>query len=178
MTIAVSDMGPLHYLVILGVEGILPKLFDRLLTTQAVLAEMSRPSTPEVVRLWAAAPPPWLEIREPTCMVSIPSLGKKGARDAGEITAISLAVEVRSDFILMDDRIGRREASNRGLRPLWTLQILDEAAERGLLLDIDDKLDRLEHDTPFFVGDAARAAIGAIKRRAAERSARKPGERP
>lgn len=178
MTIAVSDMGPLHYLVLLGVEGVLPKLFDRLLTTRAVLAEMGRPSTPEVVRRWAAMPPRWLEILEPTQMEPIPSLGKKGGRDAGEIAAISLALEVRSDFILMDDRIGRREASNRGLRPLWTLQVLDEAAERGLILDIDDKLDRLERETPFFVGDAARAAIEAIKRRAAERTARRPGERP
>ena len=48
--IAVCDMGPLHYLVLIGAEHVLPQMFDRVLTAPAVLTEMSHPDTPVLVR--------------------------------------------------------------------------------------------------------------------------------
>jgi predicted nucleic acid-binding protein len=101
--IVVADMGPLHYLVLIGAEHILPQLFTRVLTPPAVMAEMSHPDTPEQVRAWAASPPPWLEIKEPAHIEDIPSLGKKGSRGAGEKAAIALAREEQAEAILMDD---------------------------------------------------------------------------
>jgi predicted nucleic acid-binding protein len=81
--IVVCDMGPLHYLLLIGAEHILPRLFSRVLTPPAVIAEMSHPDTPEAVRLWASSPPPWLEIKEPAHIEDIPSLGRKGRRGGG-----------------------------------------------------------------------------------------------
>jgi hypothetical protein len=46
----VCDMGPLHYLVLIGAEYILPQLYTRVLTLPAVISELSRPATPEAVR--------------------------------------------------------------------------------------------------------------------------------
>ena len=129
--IAVCDMGPLHYLVLIGAEHVLPQIFDRVLTPPAVLAEMGHPDTPMAVRGWAAAPPQWLEVKDTTWVEDIPSLGRKGARGAGEKAAIALACEERADVILMDDKTGRREARKRHLEPLWMLEVLDEAAERA-----------------------------------------------
>jgi predicted nucleic acid-binding protein len=97
--IAVCDMGPLHYLVLIGAEHVLPQMFGRVLTPPAVLAEMSHPDTPVTVRGWAAAPPPWLEVKDPTQVEDIPSLGRKGSRGAGEKAAIALAREERADVI-------------------------------------------------------------------------------
>ncbi len=51
----------------------------------------------------------------------------------------------------MDDKTGRREARKRDLEPLWMLQVLDEAAERGLINDLPDKLEHLEHRTRFYI---------------------------
>ncbi len=170
--IVVCDMGPLHYLVLIGVEHVLPQMFRRVLAPPAVLAEMSHPDTPAAVRGWAAAPPPWLEVKEPTQVEDIPSLGRKGARGAGEKAAIALAREERADVILMDDKTGRREAKERGLQPLWLLQVLDEAAERGLINDLPDKLEHLERRTRFYVGEKARAAIEAMKQRDRQRKQR------
>ena len=167
--IAVCDMGPLHYLVLIGAEHVLPQLFSRVLTPPAVLAEMSHPDTPVAVRGWAAAPPQWLEVKAATRVEDIPSLGRKGARGAGEKAAIALACEERADVILMDDKTGRREARKRDLEPLWMLQVLDEAAERGLINDLPEKLERLEHWTPFYVGEKARAVIEAMKERDLQR---------
>ena len=109
--IVVADMGPLHYLVLIEAEHILPRLFARVLTPPAVLAEMSHPDTPEPVRRWASSPPPWLEIKEPADIEDIPSLGKRGSRGAGEKAAIALAREERADA-----RVLRRRSSFRRKR--------------------------------------------------------------
>jgi hypothetical protein len=46
--IAVCDMGPLHYLVLIGCDHILPRLFDRVITARVVVEEeMSDARTPE-----------------------------------------------------------------------------------------------------------------------------------
>src|SRR5208337_497993 len=48
--IAVCDMGPLQYLVLIGCDHILPRIFDRVITARVVIEkEMSDPRTPEPV---------------------------------------------------------------------------------------------------------------------------------
>ena len=163
--IVVADMGPLHYLILIGAEDILPKIFTRVLTAPAVIAEMSHPDTPEPVRLWAASPPQWLEIKQPAFIEDIPSLGKKGARGAGEKAAIALAREEGADAILMDDKTGRREALKRGLNPVWMLAVLNEAAERGLVIDLPQKLDHLKQKTRFYVSKECQLVIDGMKQR-------------
>ena len=74
----VCDMGPLHYLVLMGVEHVLPRLFTRVLTPAVALVEMRRPEAPEPVRRWAGSPPGWLEVKEPVRVEDIPALGRKG----------------------------------------------------------------------------------------------------
>ena len=39
--IVVCDMGPLHYLVLMGAEHVLPQLFTRVLTPPVVLVEIT-----------------------------------------------------------------------------------------------------------------------------------------
>ena len=46
--------------------------------------------------------------------------------------------------------------------PLWTLEVLDEAAERGLINDLPERLAVLEHQTPFYVGEKARQVINEM----------------
>jgi len=167
--IVVCDMGPLHYLVLVGAEHVLPEIFGRVLTPPAVLAEMSHPDTPVAVRGWAAAPPQWLEVKEPTCVEDIPALGRKGTRGAGEKAAIALACEERADVVLMDDKTGRREARKRNLEPLWMLQVLDEAAERGLVRDLSQKLEYLEQETRFYVSKGCKRIIEDMKQRDLQR---------
>ncbi len=69
----------------------------------------------------------------------------------------------------MDDRKARREAKKRGCEPLWMLQVLDEAAERGLIGDISQMLEHLEHKTSFYIGEKVRVVIEDMKQRDLER---------
>ena len=82
----------------------------------------------------------------------------------------------------MDDIKARKQVVAKGqehgqkMEPLWTLEVLDEAAERGFIEDLAEKLDHLEHRTPFYVGERARAVIEAMKQRDRERKQSKKHE--
>jgi predicted nucleic acid-binding protein len=168
--IAVCDMGPLHYLVLIGCDHILPVIFERVVTARVVIEkEMADPNTPEPVRRWAAGAPQWLEILEPQHVEAIPSLGKQGVKGDGDRAIISLARELGAHVLVMDDVKARREAKKRGIESVWTLQLLDEAAERGLIDDLTETLERLESRTPFYIGEKARAVIEGMKQRDKER---------
>src|SRR5262245_8751237 len=156
--IAVCDMGPLHYLVLIGCDHILPCIFERVITARVVVEqEMADRQTPEPVRRWAAHAPRWLEVLEPQQIEEIPSLGKPGVRGDGDRAIISLAREQGADVLVTDDMKARREAKKRGIKPLWLLEFLEEAAERGLIDDLSERLEHLEHQTSFYLGEKARA---------------------
>jgi predicted nucleic acid-binding protein len=103
--IAVCDMGPLHYLVLIGCDHILPRLFDRVVTARVVIEEeMADPHTPEPVRLWAAHAPAWLEVLDPQQVEDIPSPGRRGGRGDGDRAIISRARELGADILIMDGK--------------------------------------------------------------------------
>lgn len=52
--IVVTDTSPLRYLIVLGLETLLPRLYGRVLCPQAVLAECRHPNAPLNVRQWVA----------------------------------------------------------------------------------------------------------------------------
>ena len=115
--IVVCDMGPLHYLVLVGAEHVLPQIFGRVLTPRAVLAEMSHPDTPVAVRGWAAAPPQWLEVKEPTCVEDIPALGRKGARGrARKLQSPSPAKNGLTSFSWTTKPVGERRGKGTSNR--------------------------------------------------------------
>jgi len=145
-------------------------LFTRVFTPPVVLVEMSRHEAPEPVRRWAGSPPQWLEVKQPVHVEDIPALGWKGTRGDGDRAVISLAREAGADFVMMDDMKARREAKKRGCEPLWMLQVLDEAAERGFIDDVSQKLEHLKRETNFYVGDKVRAVIENMKQRDLQRT--------
>jgi predicted nucleic acid-binding protein len=125
--IVVSDTSPLNYLILIGVQEILPVLFHRVVAPPAVLAEMLQSGAPEVVASWASSPPKWLEVITPTSVDAALALG------AGEIEAIALAQELNADYLLLDERKASSVARRLGLTATGTLTVLSLAAEKGLL---------------------------------------------
>jgi predicted nucleic acid-binding protein len=69
---------------------------------------------------------------------------------AGEAAAISLALEIGADRILIDERKGYKVAQQRGLRTSSTLGVFEEASYRGLI-NFEEKLNRLVKETTFYV---------------------------
>lgn len=125
--LVVSDTSPLNYLLLIGHEAVLPSLFGRVFTTPGVLRELRHPGSPDPVRDWSGAPPPWLEVRSPAALEPSLRLGR------GETEAISLALELQADIVLIDERKGMQAATALGLVVTGTLAVLELASERQLL---------------------------------------------
>ena len=85
-----------------------------------------------------SVPPAWVEFAKPAEIIhaSTTRLG------AGELEAISLAIKLDVDGILMDDRRAILEARLHGLPVITTITILVLAARRGLL-DFDRAVEDL-----------------------------------
>jgi predicted nucleic acid-binding protein len=144
--IVVSDASPLNALVRIGQVDVLHPLFGIVVIPPAVAAELSHAGTPGVVRNWVAARPAWLEIRAPSRIDATLQID-----DAGEVEAISLALELKADFLLADDRKARRVARERGVTVTGAVGVLELASARGLL-DLQEAFGRLR-TTDFKVSD-------------------------
>jgi predicted nucleic acid-binding protein len=123
----VSNTSPLNYLILIGQEHLLPALFDRVVTAPAVIGELLHPGTPDQVKVWAASPPSWLEIVSPVKIDPTLDLG------AGEIEAISVALQLKPDLMIIDERKASTAALRLGLKVTGTLGVLDVAAKKRLL---------------------------------------------
>jgi predicted nucleic acid-binding protein len=164
----VSNMSPLHYLILVSCDRILPLLYGHVSTPPAVLEEMRASSTPELVQRWAESPPEWLRVLEPANIEDIPRLGH-GKRGAGEKAAIALAREIQADLLIIDDKKGIQEAQKRGLTTVRMLTVVDSAAERGFIDNLPDVLDSLLKSTPFYAGKEVSKIVADMKRRHFER---------
>src|SRR5215510_7996343 len=128
--LVVADTSPIHYLVLLQQETLLPILYERVVIPPAVSEELQRPSTPDMVRQWMSHPPAWLIVQQPQQPLSVQRFPRL---DDGELEAIPLAQELGVSLLLMDDFEGREEAERRALTVTGTLGVLETAAIRGLI---------------------------------------------
>ncbi len=150
-----ADTSPLNYFILLGETEILARLYGRLKVPSAVMTELRHPQAPEDVRSWAGSPPEWLEIEEVKNLDSTLPL-KLGC---GEREAISLALELRANLLVIDERAGRELAEARHIRIAGTLALLLRAGILGLL-DFHNALNRIQQ-SGFYVSPGLRASMMA-----------------
>ena len=68
MSVVVSDTSPLHYLILCGVESVLPQLFQQVVIPPTVFAELQHSNTPAPVREWAQSLPSWVLVQKPNTL--------------------------------------------------------------------------------------------------------------
>lgn len=138
----VSNTSPLNYLILIEEIDLLPRLYERVSIPQSVHEELKAVETPEAVRTWILNPPDWLAI-----LFETGSLDSDLANlHAGERDAITLALRLQADAVLIDERRGRSEAEKRELKVIGTIGVLAFAHERGLL-NLRDAIGRLQQTT-------------------------------
>jgi hypothetical protein len=114
----VSDASALIALGQVGRLDLLPALYGSIAIPSGVRDELR---SAELQRL-LANPGSWLEVRPATPAPLLRAL--EADLDAEEAEAISLAVQVKADLLLIDERRGRAVATRLGLKVLGTLGVL------------------------------------------------------
>lgn len=158
--IVVSNTSPLTNLAAIGRFGLLESLFARLHIPQAVYDEIvvrgaGRAGASEVSSAG------WITTHAVTDRALVGALELE--LDSGEAEAIALALEIVSDVVLIDERLGRRVASRMGLRPLGLVGVLLDAKQNSLIDLVAPLLDDLRavagfRISPTLYADALRLA--------------------
>ena len=131
-------------------------IFHEIVIPLEVAAEFLRLSG-NTARFQGLTLPNW--IRQQSATAILPSVRTTVGLDAGEAAAISLAVEIHADAILIDERRGHLIASQLGLKTIGLLGILIQAKAIGLLPAVLPVIERLERDAGFWLSVQLRERV-------------------
>jgi predicted nucleic acid-binding protein len=144
--IIVADSSPFVVLVAVGHVDVLAALFEEVLIPPQVESELASPKRLEAVRAFIATPPSWLRVQSPD---PIDPIERIEGLHAGEAAAIALARQLRADRVIIDEALGRRAATQRGLQVIGTIGVLETAADRGFI-DLGHAFEKVKK-TDFWV---------------------------
>lgn len=146
--IIVSDTSPINNLAAIGALPLLKSLYGTVVIPEAVYRELTDPDF-----LVAGAAEietfEWIQVRsidESTFLTVL-----RSELDPGESEAISLALELGAEQILIDERKGRAVARRLQLQYTGILGILLEAKNRGLIDSVKPFLDDLVKEAGFWI---------------------------
>lgn len=126
--IVIADAGPLIALASIDVLPMLRELFSQIYVTGSVRDECLAKTGADARRIGTAVSEGWLRVqpvKSPGHPLS-PSLG------VGESDSIRFALEApESALLIVDDRLARRYALQKGLSIVGTVRLLDLAERRG-----------------------------------------------
>jgi uncharacterized protein len=148
--IVVSNTSPLTSLAAIGHFDLLRELFGQIHIAQGVWQELNQggrrhPGSHEVENA------SWVDRHEVANRTLVTILRRD--LDRGEAETLALAVELKADLVLLDEKEGRHAASRLGLHPLGVLGILLQAKRLGKIQEIRSRLDALRQQAGFFLGD-------------------------
>jgi predicted nucleic acid-binding protein len=150
--IVISDTSPLTSLTAINQLNLLQNLYQKIIIPQAVYRELTAlenpvPGTKEVQIL------DWIEVKQVINTSLVNFLRQQQLLDAGESEAIALAAELNAQLLLIDERKGRQEAINQGIKITGLLGVLIEAKFRQLIPSVKPLLDDLIMTANFRVSD-------------------------
>jgi predicted nucleic acid-binding protein len=150
--VVISDAMPLHYLILIGEDGLLRELYGKVIVPAGVVRELSVAKTPQAVREWFADPPAWIDVHS-VGSLDTPDFSGLGL---GEREAIGLAAKSKG-ILLTDDLKARTAAESLGIQVVPTIRVLSTASALGLV-NFDEALRKLR-ETNFRVSAKVIEAI-------------------
>ena len=138
MAHVISDAGPLIALAKVDSLFIPKDLFSRLRIPGAVWSECREKEGEDSRRIEQAVNEGWVDVVPVAEGLSLPpSLGR------GEAEAMQLALETENALVIMDDRLARRAAMQRGLSYIGTVRMLHLAERRAIIDSAEDMIQRM-----------------------------------
>ncbi|MCC7506606.1 MAG: DUF3368 domain-containing protein [Saprospiraceae bacterium] len=154
--VVISDTSPISNLFAIGQIDLLPQLFDKVIIPPAVAHELDQLSK-FGYDLSPVKSAHWLQVNSPANWSGVGMLVK--SLDKGESEAIILSYELQADFVMIDERKGRRTAQEMGVKTIGLMGILIKAKNQGLLEKIAPVLEDLTQVAGFWISDKLKEEI-------------------
>lgn len=140
--IVVSDTTAISNLVQINQLELLEKIYRRIIIPKSVHDELLALNS-FGIPIQKILKQEWIEIKE----VSSGTLLEKflAELDQGEAEAVVLAIELKADFLLIDEKLGRRIAKENQIPIIGTLGILLKSKELGLIGSVQEQMDALRN---------------------------------
>ncbi|MBC8264909.1 MAG: DUF3368 domain-containing protein [Anaerolineales bacterium] len=155
----VSDTSPVLNLAIVGHLSLLRQQFGRIWIPPAVIEELRVKDTkghekeedlPGSRAVREAIGADWLRVEEVEDHTLVKILRRD--LDGGEAEAIALALQMKANRVLLDEREGRRVAKSLGLKVTGVLGVLLRAKRLGHLLSLQEAMEQLQEQAGFCIG--------------------------
>ncbi len=146
----ISDTSVITNLISIEHLFLLKTLYNRVIIPQAVYQELLR-YHPLILDELQAETPPIFEIKTVIDREKIDELKQQAKLDEGESEAIILALELKTDLLLIDERRGRAEAQRLGIRITGLLGVLLEGKARGFVVSVKPLMDLLIENSTFWI---------------------------
>jgi uncharacterized protein len=155
----VSNTSPIFNLACIERLNLLPEQFGDVWIPEAVAAELREvPDDAVRKKIEQAKQSGWLKSR-PASNTALVSLLTADVHP-GEAEAIGLALEMKADHVLIDERDGRRLARQLGLRVIGVLGVLLRGKTMGRLQSVKAEIEALRTKAHFFIAvDLERAVL-------------------
>lgn len=154
--IVVADTSVILNLCFLREEGLLPVLFGAVHTPPQVQLEFERLAAVDLRFIGLVFP---AFIQRTTPVTTAHAWAQSPVLHAGEIAALSLALELNANLVLMDEAEGRAAATALHLTTMGLLGILLQARRHALIPAVAPLLDRLQFEARFWIAPSLRAAV-------------------
>ena len=156
--LVVSDTSPILNLAIIGRLDLLRTQFVEVLIPPTVLAEL-KPDTefPGANIVRQALQDQWLRpvgIKDDRLIQAL-----RLELDQGEAEAIALSLELKAEYVLMDEREGREIAKAMGLAPIGILGVLLRAKRESSLDSVEQAMVALRQEAGFFIAEDLFSAV-------------------
>jgi predicted nucleic acid-binding protein len=153
--IVVSNTSPISNLAAIGQLELLQQLYGNIIIPPAVYQELINSGDTDPATL-AVQTLDWIQTQPVSDRVVLETLQTN--LDPGEAEAITLAVEINAQRLIIDERRGRNEAIRLGLQVTGLLGIVLAAKQQGLIASVQPILDDLRANN-FWIRDALYAEV-------------------
>jgi predicted nucleic acid-binding protein len=148
----VSDTSPILGLSAIGYLGLLQDQFEEVFIPLSVLAELKVGTDFRGTdAIQQALSDGWLKSKEIQNEPLARSLSLELHK--GEAEAITLAMDLGMDMIVMDERIGREHAKALGLKTVGILGVLLSAKKHGKIDSVGNAMKSLRREVGFFISE-------------------------
>ncbi|KAA0266602.1 MAG: DUF3368 domain-containing protein [Chloroflexi bacterium] len=140
--IVVSNTTPLIGLASIGGLGLLQELFDEVYIPKAVFDETVTFGRGEGRAKQEVSRAAWIHVVEIKDRLAVQVMLDE--MDLGEAETIVLASELNADWVLMDEKKGRRKLDQLNIPKIGTLGILLKAKQLGLIPTLKPEIENLQ----------------------------------